>query len=358
MEKKIKVLIVDDSALVRDILEKGLSSDPQIEVVGKAMDVYIARDMIVNKQPDVLTLDVEMPRMNGVEFLKRLMPQYPLPVIMVSSLTERHSRVTFEALEAGALDFVLKPSALDKDGLKKMLIETIEKIKTAAKADVSHYKKTDFSINKISSSAIPNRKIEKIIAIGASAGGTVATKKIISALPRNIPGIVVTQHMPAGFTKMYAETLQKSSDVEVREARDGDRIEMGKVLIAPGNFQMTVVKQGGSYSVECKRSGEKVSGHCTLVDVLFHSVANNVGKNAIGVILTGMGKDGAEGLLQMKKIGARTLGQNKESCVVFGMPMEAQKLGAVEKFVDIEVMAHEIIKLVNEDEARIASGGI
>lgn len=342
---RVKVLIVDDSALVRDILEKGLSSDPSIEVVGKAIDVYSARDKIVYKNPDVITLDVEMPGMNGVEFLKRLMPQYPLPVVMVSSLTEKNARITLEALEAGAIDFVLKPSARDKEGLKEMLLELLKKIKVAARTDVSNWKKDDFNIEKVKSSDIPNRMRENVIAIGASAGGTIATKKVISSLPKNTPGILIVQHMPAGFTTMYAKSLNDISDVNVKEAENGDRIEMGRVLVAPGNKHMSIKAKGAYYIVKIT-DGEKINGHRPSVDILFNSMAEQVGRNGLGVLLTGMGRDGADGLLKMRMAGAKTLAQDKASSVVFGMPGEAYKIGACDKLVDINRMAMEIINVL------------
>lgn len=349
--KKIKVLIVDDSAVVREILEKGLSSDPEIEVVGKAADVYIARDKIVYKQPDVMTLDVEMPKMDGVEFLKKLMPQYPLPVIMVSSMTAEGAQVTLDALQAGAVDFVLKPDKNVGFQLNDMMQDLILKVKAASKADVSHYKK---SLNNITSNKGKTKTVshvlkgttDKIIAIGASTGGTVALRKMLEQFPPDMPGTVIVQHMPANFTKMFARSLNEISKMEVKEAKDGDRIITGRVLIAPGGLQMQVKRSGGNYIVHCKES-EKVSGHAPSVDVLFDSVSSEVGSNAIGVILTGMGRDGAKGLLKMRESGANTIAQDESSCVVFGMPGEAHKLGAAQSLEDINDITAKIIEYLN-----------
>ncbi len=347
MGKKIRVLVVDDSALVRDILDKGLSADPEIEVVGRAMDVYMARDKIVFLKPDVITLDVEMPKMDGVEFLKRLMPQYPLPVVMVSSMTREGSRVTLDALAAGAVDFVLKPGVNIGTGLKEMIHELTEKVKIAAFADVSKWKGEPI----VESPGRQYQKVleggtDKVIGIGASTGGTIALTKIINAFPTNIPGTVVVQHMPPVFTKLFAESLNKSSRVEVAEAVDGDRIITGRVLIAPGGFQCEIKRSGGQYKVHCYEA-EKVNGHIPSVDVLFYSIADHVGANAIGVILTGMGRDGADGMLAMRKAGARTIAQDEASSIVFGMPKEAFKNGAAEKQVNLSDIPAAVYELLS-----------
>ena len=355
---KIKVLIVDDSALVRNVLEEGLSRDPMIEVVGKAADAYIARDKIVFKKPDVITLDVELPGLNGVEFLKKFMPQYPLPVIMVSSMTDSSSSVTLDALDAGAVDFVLKPSFKLQNDLDKMIKELIEKIKVAVKVDVSGWKKekkiirNDIVIGRndnynISNKDITGKACNNIIAIGASTGGTVALEYLLNEFPENIPGTVIVQHMPPVFTRMFADRLNKSCAVTVREAVNGDVIEQGKVLIAPGGYHMEVVKNGNRYLVLCKK-GEEVNGHCPSVDVLFDSIAANVRECAIGVILTGMGRDGAKGMLNMRRNGAKTIAQGKESCVVYGMPKEAYECGGAEKLVNLQYITNEILKLLKE----------
>jgi two-component system chemotaxis response regulator CheB len=348
MRKQIKVLIIDDSALVREILEKGLSCEPEIKVVGKAPDVYIARDKIVFKKPDVLTLDIEMPRMDGIEFLKRLMPQYPLPVVVVSAMSAPGARVTLDALEYGAVDFVLKPSVKVGSGLSGMIKELIKKIKIAAQADVSHWKRVVSSspLKKQPESKVLVGTTDKVIAIGASTGGTVAITQIINTLPPDIPGIVIVQHMPPVFTRLFAEKLNHTSRLEVKEAETGDRIVTGRVLVAPGGYHMEVNRSGGNYLVSC-REGNNVNGHCPSVDVLFESVAKNAGPNSIGIILTGMGKDGAKAMLSMRRAGARTFAQNEESSVVFGMPKEAYECGGAERYVHLDKVALELIKTVN-----------
>lgn len=350
MPKKIRVLVIDDSALIRQILTQGLSLDPQIEVVGSAIDPYIARDKIVQLRPDVLTLDVEMPRMDGVEFLRKLMPQYPLPVVMVSSLTQRGKQITIEALEAGAVDFVSKPTSNVAQGMNNMLSELRKKVKTAAGANVSHWKNKTPSqpstTATISSRALAE-STDKVIAIGASTGGTEALKKVVCKFPATAPGVVIVQHMPPGFTKMFAERLNQLCAMEVKEAETGDRIRSGRILIAPGAKQLEVTRSGGMYQVRCE-PGEKVSGHCPSVDVMMQSVAKNVGSNAIGVMLTGMGSDGAEGMLAMKNAGARNLAQDEASCVVFGMPKVAYEKGGAEKLVPLENIATKVISMLTE----------
>ncbi len=343
----IKVLIVDDSSLVRQILKNGLESDPDIEVVGSASDVYQARDLIVYKKPDVMTLDVEMPRMDGVEFLKRLMPQFPIPVIMVSAMTGPGAHTTLEALEAGAVDFVLKPSSSFGAGLRDTIGLLIEKVKAAALADVSMYKQQNFSIRNIEKKRVLVGGTDKIIGIGASTGGTVALRRMLQTFPADMPGTVVVQHMPPTFTKLFADKLNEVCDVEVREAADGDRIIRGSVLIAPGDLHMRVKRSGGRYVVAVS-GGEKVSGHRPSVDVLFSSMAEQAGANSIGVILTGMGSDGAEGLLAMRSAGARTLGQDEQSSVIYGMPHVAFDIGAVEKQSPLHLMTDNIIEVLQK----------
>ncbi len=344
-----RVLVVDDSALVRDILSRGLNMTNGIEVVGAASDPYKARDMIVKLRPDVLTLDVEMPRMDGLEFLKKLMPQYPLPVVMVSSLTESGSRITLDALASGAVDFVCKPSSDIKSGLMGMINELHDKIKIASKVDVTGYKNRGFKtsgshVEKISALS---RTTDKLIAIGASTGGTEALRKIITAMPITAPGIVVVQHMPERFTKMFADRLNELAAVRVSEAVSGDRIKNGHVLIARGGQHLQVLRSGGEYKVVC-RDGAKVCGHRPSVDVLFRSVARSAGSNAIGVMLTGMGNDGADAMVKMREAGARTMAQDKNTSVVFGMPKEAYERGGAEKLVPLEMIPHQIKNLLEE----------
>ncbi len=347
--KKIKVLIVDDSALVRNILEKGLSTDPEIEVVGKAHDAFIARDKIVFKKPDVITLDVEMPRMDGVEFLKRLMPQYPVPVVMVSAMTGPGASVTLDALESGAIDYVLKPSKQLKTDLNKMMHELKQKVKMASKVDVSHWRKQQKAT--VKKTKILAGSTEKVIVIGASTGGTVAIKNILEQFPRDIPGTVIVQHMPPVFTRLYAERLDKELKVSVKEAEDGDRIITGQILIAPGALQTTIIRSGGNYIVRCLQ-GENVNGLCPSVDVIFDSAAEHIGPNAIGVLLTGMGKDGAKGLLKMKNADAKTIAQDEKSSIVFGMPKEAYLIGAVNRLHPLNNIPGQIISYVNEINTR------
>jgi len=330
---RIRVLVVDDSALVRNILSRGLSLDPEIEVVGTANDPFIARDKIIQLQPDVMTLDVEMPKMDGLEFLQRLMPQHPMPVLMVSALTKKGKQITLDALEAGAVDFVTKPSTDISRGLNDMLVELRLKVKIASKAKVGHWKSNK---QKKISTTFHNRSVkalaestDKVIAIGASTGGTEAIRSIITQFPASTPGTVIVQHMPSGFTRMFAERLNEICQVSVKEADTGDRILTGHVLIAPGDFHLTVKRSGGNYIVDCKKS-DKVCGHRPSVEVLFQSVAKNVGSNSIGAILTGMGHDGADGMVAMRKSGAYTLAQDEATSVVFGMPKEALKRGGTD----------------------------
>ena len=352
MADPVKVLVIDDSALVREVLAAGLDADPDIEVVGRAMDVYAARDKIVYRKPDVLTLDVEMPRMDGVTFLRRLMPQYPLPVVMVSSMTEKGSKITLDALEAGAVDFVLKPSMSIRYGLQDMIPDLIRKVKEAAKANVSGWKQEKVEAVEVTPQILEG-STDKVIAIGASTGGTTAITRVIQSFSATMPGTVIVQHMPPVFTKMFADTLNSTCKVEVSEARDGDRIITGRVLIAPGGMHMEVVRSGGQYVVRCCE-GEPVNGHCPSVDVLLYSVAANVGVNAVGAILTGMGADGARGMVAMRQAGARTIAQDEATSVVFGMPKEAYNQGGAERLVPLDRIGPAIGSLLskkNEEQA-------
>lgn len=341
LKQRIKVLIVDDSLVFRESLSREISKDPDIEVVGTATDPYMARDLIIKLKPDVLTLDVEMPKMNGIEFLKKLMPQYPLPVIVVSSV----SKNVLDALDAGAVEFVTKPNVTRPGGMASFVNELIIKIKIASTAKVGN-RKSDYTPSR----PVTNQGIDtmsKIIAIGASTGGTDAIHTVISGLPRDMPPIVIVQHMPPVFTKLYAERLNNTCELEVKEAEDGDALRPGRVLIAPGNYQMRLAKRGTGYIVKCTQE-EKVSGHCPSVDVLFDSVADVTGKQSVGVILTGMGRDGANGLLKMKKTGAYTIGQDEKSSVVYGMPMVAFNIGAVDKQLPLDRIADEIIRFLSK----------
>lgn len=350
MNKKIRVLIVDDSALVRQILSYGLSMDPGIEVIGTATDPYSARDCIIKQRPDVMTLDVEMPRMNGLEFLRKLMPQYPIPVVMVSSLTQSGKQITLDCLEAGAVDFVAKPTSNKAHNLDMMLAELRTKLKIAATTNVAYLKSLRNTDPDLGSSPTPaplSESTDKVIAIGASTGGTEAIKKVIIPFPANMPGIVIVQHMPPVFTKMFADRLNQLCAMNVKEAETGDRITTGQILIAPGGRHMKVKRSGGFYQVNCE-DGELVSGHRPSVDLLMHSVAEVVGANAIGIMLTGMGADGANGLLAMRKAGARTLAQDEASSVVFGMPKIAFERGGAERLLPLNDIAPETLRLLSE----------
>ncbi len=328
MNKKIKALIVDDSLLFREVLSKFIREDESIEVVGTACDSFDARDKILKLRPDVITLDVEMPKMSGIDFLKKLMPQYPLPVVVVSSTPEN----AFAALEAGAVDFIKKPVIKSPNDLKDFSLVLNEIIKAASQSKV----KTGFQFSSSKPAVQPPSVTVKtpvatnnsIIAIGASTGGVEALVNILPRLPANLPPILVTQHMPEKFTEMFAKRLNRLCNFEVQEAVDGTRLTSGLCLIAAGGYHLSLMKDSRGYYVSSK-PGEKVSGHCPSVDVLFNSVAKIAPENTIGVILTGMGKDGANGLLSMKNAGAYTIGQDKDSCVVYGMPMVAKQLGAV-----------------------------
>ncbi|RKD32994.1 protein-glutamate methylesterase/protein-glutamine glutaminase [Lacrimispora algidixylanolytica] len=326
MNEKIRVLIVDDSLLFRKVLIDNLSQNPNIEVIGYAVDAFDAERKIPLLKPDVVTVDVEMPRLSGIDFVKKLLPIYTVPVILVSSLNLN----VFEALSAGAVDFVRKPDMSSGNSSSTFLNTLISKIFIASRAKI----KVPQASPMVSKNSSNNGKLfslnayNTVIAIGASTGGTEATLQVLKNLPPDTPGILVTQHMPEGFTKMYADRLNRLCQMNVKEAQSGDAIERGQVLIAPGDLQMKVVKIGSRYSVNCY-SGEKVSGHRPSVDVLFQSIADTAGPNSVGIIMTGMGRDGADGLLSMKKKGAFTIGQDAESCVVYGMPMVAYNIGAV-----------------------------
>ena len=336
--RKIKVLVVDDSMLFRNLLVQSLSEDPYIEVVAQAGDAYAARDAILKYRPDVMTLDVEMPRMGGIEFLRKLLPQYPLPVVVISALDEK----VFDAMEAGAVDLVCKPSTVDRGKVSAFLRKELgTKIKIASTVKVGRMKRAEtFPIGAKSS-----LKSNMVVAIGASTGGTEAIYDVVRQFRKDIPGVVIVQHMPPGFTQMYANRLNNQCQVMVKEAVTGDRVLPGQVLIAPGDKQMRLIKVNGMYQVECKH-GEKVSGHCPSVDVLFQSVAKAAKKDAVGVILTGMGGDGAKGLLEMRNAGAITIGQDEASCVVYGMPKVAFDIGAVQYQTELSNIANKVYSVL------------
>jgi len=336
------VLIVDDSAIVRKIFAEELSRYADIDVVGTAPDPFVARDKIVKLQPDVITLDIEMPRMDGLTFLKKLMKYYPIPTIIVSSLTPKGGKMTLEALDIGAVDVIAKPGSAYS--VTDMSSQLVEKIRAASRVTLTRDNTTtrDHAPEPIRALA---ETTHKIIAIGASTGGTEALKTVLTRLPPNSPGVVVVQHMPAHFTTAFAERLNGLCQITVKEAQNNDSVIPGICLIAPGNFHMLLRRSGARYYVEVK-TGPMVHHQRPAVDVLFKSAAKYAGANAIGVILTGMGADGAEGMKEMQEAGAGTIAQDEKSCVVFGMPREAIKLGAADKVVSLEHIATEIIRMV------------
>ena len=339
----IRVLIVDDSATARHILREILESDARIEVIGLAADAYIARDMIVSLKPDVICLDVEMPRMDGVTFLQKLMLYYPTPVVMVSSLTRSSANTTLDAFEAGAVDYVTKPHSHIYDGKEEIREELIQKVVNASYARVQrkipHIKR---SLNVMSLSETTH----KVIAIGSSTGGTEALKVVLGELPSNSPAVLVVQHMPQSFLESFVLRLDQVCVIDVKIAHNGDSLQMGTAYVAQGGKHMVLRRSGANYCIEIGM-GAKVSGHAPSVDVLFNSVAKVAGSNAIGVILTGMGSDGAKGMLHMHEAGAKTIAQSEESCVVFGMPKEAIKLGGVDEIVSLGDIAQNIVKLLS-----------
>jgi two-component system chemotaxis response regulator CheB len=348
METDIRVLIVDDSAVVRKVFNNELSRERGIKVIGTAPDPYVARDKIVKLRPDVITLDIEMPRMDGITFLKKLMKYYPLPIIIVSSLTPKGGKMALEALASGALEVISKPSAAYSVG--DMSVQLADKIRAVARVNVKErlnsVHRSD-PVKPVTLSRALTASTNKIIAIGASTGGTEAIKTVLTPMPPNSPGIVIVQHMPAQFTTSFAERLDSLSEIHVKEAKDGDSVVNGQALLAPGNFHMLLKRSGARYYVQVKK-GPLVHHQRPAADVLFRSVANYAGANAVGIILTGMGSDGAAGLLEMKKAGARTVAQDEKSCVVFGMPKEAIKLGAAEKVVSLGDITKTALKMIDD----------
>lgn len=341
--KKIRVLCVDDSALVRSLMVEIINSHADMEVVAVAPDPIIARDLIKQYTPDVLTLDVEMPRMDGLDFLERLMRLRPMPVVMVSSLTERNSDITLRALELGAVDFITKPRLGLRDGLMEYSDLIADKIRAAA---MSRPRRRLERASVTSGSRSLTRSFsttEKLVMIGASTGGTEAIRQVLEPLPSNSPAIMITQHMPAGFTRSFVERLDSLCQLQVHEAEHGQRVLPGHVYLAPGGIaHMKLARSGANYVVELEDS-EPVNRHRPSVDVLFHSAAEVAGKNAVGVLLTGMGKDGAQGMLAMKKAGAATFAQDEASCVVFGMPREALAIGAADEAVPLSEISERIL---------------
>jgi two-component system chemotaxis response regulator CheB len=340
--RKIRVLIVDDSAIVRKMLAEALASEPDMEVVGTAPDPFVARDKIVSLRPDVITLDIEMPRMDGLTFLKKIMKFHPLPVIIISSLAQSSSQTALEALQCGAVEVLAKPGGPYSVGELKH--DLPHKVRAAAQARISKPKAQVATPAPPPALAFSSASDSTVIAIGASTGGTEALREVLAGLPANMPGILVVQHIPAVFSLAFANRLDNLCRLQVKEAADGDRLTAGLVLIAPGNFHMTLRKAGGQYSVKIQ-DGPRVCYQRPSVDVLFESVAQVAKGDAIGAILTGMGSDGAQGLLKMKRAGARTLAQDEASCVVFGMPREAIRVGAVDRVMPLDRVAAELAAL-------------
>lgn len=352
LKAKTRVLVVDDSAVVRQILMRELAHDADIEVVGAATDPYVARDMIVKHRPDVLTLDIEMPRMDGLTFLSKLMQHFPLPVIIVSSLTVKGGELAMEAMQRGAVDVVSKPGVAYSVG--ELGQELVEKIKGAARL------KEKLKERKLTPTiAAPPKRLSltqtthKIIAIGTSTGGTEALRRVLPALPPNAPGILIVQHMPEHFTRAFAERLSSMSAIEVKEAEDGDTVRPGRALLAPGNYHLQLTRSGAVYQARV-RTGPQVNRHRPSVDVLFHSVAKYAGRNAVGVIMTGMGDDGAKGLLAMREAGASTIAQDERTSVVYGMPREAVELGAAEQVLPLDHIAATMLRLAAEGPSKAA----
>lgn len=355
MNKKIKVLIVDDSALVRSKLTEILNEDQNIEVIATAADPYIAVNKIKANPPDVITLDLEMPRMNGLVFLKKLMDQRPIPVVVISSYTPEGSEKAMQAYASGAVEVIGKPKITSGNDLHDFKMRVCDGIKAAAQAQlkklIPRRRFNDKLFAREVISGEPLHRIsqisEKIVVVGASTGGTVAIEKFLKRLPRDFPGVVIVQHMPEHFTLSFANRLNQSCEIEVKEAKNGDIVLPGHAFIAPGNFHLLLKSRGKRYYLEVRR-GPLVNRHRPSVDVLFRSAARYAGKNAIGIIMTGMGDDGARGMLEMMQAGARTIAQDKESCVVFGMPAEAIKLGGVEKVVSLDNIGRTVVEMLNE----------
>jgi two-component system chemotaxis response regulator CheB len=350
---KIRVLIVDDSAVIRRLLEKFLSSSPDIEVVGSAADPYIARDKLVTLKPDVMTLDVEMPRMDGISFLEKVMQHMPTRTIIFSSLAKTGSETYFRALEAGAIEIMEKPSIDVSQSMEVLAAAIVDKVRSVARARLNPITKVAtplVAVTKAPVSALA-RTTHQLLAVASSTGGTEALKVFLSGMPANIPGTLIVQHMPPGFTKSFADNLNKMFPFEVKEAQEGDQVVPGRVLIAPGNFHMELYRSGAYYHVKLHQEAPLHSVR-PAADYLMKSVAKYVGKNACGVVLTGMGKDGAEGLLEMKKAGAYTVVQSEKTCVVYGMPGAAVNLGAHEKILDLDKIAPDLLaKLAAKDAA-------
>ncbi|SNS60506.1 two-component system, chemotaxis family, response regulator CheB [Noviherbaspirillum humi] len=353
---KIKVLIVDDSALIRSVMREIINDQPDMEVVGVAPDPIAARDLIKQTNPDVLTLDVEMPRMDGLDFLERLMRLRPMPVVMVSSLTERGSEITLRALELGAVDFVTKPKISIQSGMREYGEMIADKVRTAARARITPRRIAPPQGAAAGSAELPSMRnplisSEKLIIIGASTGGTEAIKDFLLQMPSDCPGILITQHMPEGFTRSFAKRLDSLCRISVNEAAGGERILPGHAFIAPGHSHLLLARSGANYVTKLDQ-GPPVNRHRPSVDVLFNSAAECAGKNAVGVILTGMGKDGAQGMLNMRQAGTYNFAQDEASCVVFGMPREAIAVGATHEVGALEKLPKMVLDYLHTHGSR------
>lgn len=348
----IKVLVVDDSQVVRSLLTRELSRDPDIEVIGTAPDAFVARDKIVAMRPDVITLDIEMPRMDGITFLRKLMEWFPIPVIIVSGLTPKGCALSLEALEIGAIDVIEKPALTNERALADFSTRLIDQVKAASlvrfrkptQAAAPQHQKVTLGDPKPVGRRL-GKSTPKVVAIGASTGGTEALKTVLERMPADCPPIMIVQHMPGTFTKAFAERLNRQTPIEVLEAEDGMEVKSGRAIIGNGNYHLLIRKGPGKWQAEI-RDGPLVCRHKPSVEVLFNSFAKNVGQNAIGVMLTGMGRDGADAMKNMRDAGARTIAQDEKSCVVFGMPKEAIKAGAVEKIVPLDMVTDSVLSLL------------
>ncbi|KVM64347.1 chemotaxis response regulator protein-glutamate methylesterase [Burkholderia gladioli] len=353
--QKIKVLCVDDSALIRSLMTEIINSQPDMAVCATAPDPLVARELIKQHNPDVLTLDVEMPRMDGLDFLERLMRLRPMPVVMVSSLTERGSEITLRALELGAVDFVTKPRVGIRDGMLDYAEKLADKIRAAARARVRQAAPARPAAAGLASAPLMNNPLvstEKLLIVGASTGGTEAIRELLVPLPPDAPAVLIAQHMPPGFTKSFAQRLNTLCRIAVKEAEHGERVLPGHAYIAPGHAHLLLARSGANYLAHLSDE-PPVNRHRPSVDVLFRSAALHAGKNAIGVILTGMGRDGAAGLLEMKRAGARTFAQDEASCVVFGMPREAIALGGADEVVPLNEMSRRVLAAMGERVQRV-----
>jgi two-component system chemotaxis response regulator CheB len=361
--KKIRVLVVDDSAVVRQTMSEILSSDPGIDIMATASDPYIAAEKMSREVPDVVILDIEMPRMDGITFLEKIMTQHPLPVVICSSLTENGSDTAFKALQYGAVEIIQKPRLGTKKFLEESKIRICDAVKAASSARLEHLLRKPLTISPKYTADVmvprptmrrPLQTTEKVIVLGASTGGTEAISFILGNMPHDVPGIVIVQHMPEYFTASFAKRLNRICRISVKEAEDGDTVLRGSALIAPGNYHILLKRSGARYHVEIK-DGPFVNRHRPSVDVLFRSTARYAGRNAIGVIMTGMGDDGAKGIKELKEAGAKTIAQDESSCVVFGMPHEAIKLGGIDMVLPLASISQEIIRLSDNSRETIQS---